>query len=397
MGLPLGGDDWVAPEIPWEIQIEILIRLPAKSLMRIYAVEFLAVIIDFSDRFSALESNHSSYQSSPINRYYCTAASTPRLYMSLMYTIPHESVLLSLSSSSNKDKSLHPELTMPGMGGRYMVVLRGLILQSVCNKARIHNPTTRQSITLPAVKSSIFVQGEPEKHVHYYFGHDPVLDQYKVVCIVTFFSGKYNKIITSEFWVLVLEAGGSWKRIEFDQPHLANKQGLCINGVLYYISRTLTIVTFDVRSEEFSTFQVPHSLADPLTLIRAGFIEYGGKPAIFDHTKLVPMGLVYLWVLEDGGKWSNKSLVLQPRQMRLFHKNSIPLIVHGTTQNGEVIMAPYQLLSPYYIFYYHVEKNDLRKVRIRGIPDPDYWFGKPHLGMYFRIMDKSESIMHLEI
>ncbi|CAA7035068.1 unnamed protein product [Microthlaspi erraticum] len=112
------------------------------------------------------------------------------------------------------------------------------------------------------------------------------------------------------------------------------------------------------------------------------------------------MGSVDLWVLllEDGGKWSTKSLVFQPCQRHLVGRY-MSLHVHGTTQHGEVILAPFKLVSPYYILYYDVQQNDLRKVGIRGIPD--HWFGKRDkvyttLSFYFSIMDTSESIMHLK-
>ncbi|KAG2316869.1 hypothetical protein Bca52824_019991 [Brassica carinata] len=40
--------------------------------------------------------------------------------------------------------------------------------------------------------------------------------------------------IISEYWVFVLEPGGFWKKVEYDdQPHLPERQGLCINGVIY--------------------------------------------------------------------------------------------------------------------------------------------------------------------
>lgn len=66
-----------------------------------------------------------------------------------------------------------------------MVILRCLILSLfVRRQACIYNPTTRQNVTLPAVKSNIFGQEEFSKNVLYFFGHDLVLDQYKVVCTV---------------------------------------------------------------------------------------------------------------------------------------------------------------------------------------------------------------------
>ncbi|EFH42755.1 hypothetical protein ARALYDRAFT_358451 [Arabidopsis lyrata subsp. lyrata] len=304
------GGDLVAPEITLDLQIEILTRLPAKSLMRFKCVSKLCSSLILSRYFSNC---------------YLTVASPlrppPRLYMSLVdhecsstkvCHNPRESVLLSLSSSSSFDQDL---TTMQGMGGRNMVILRGLILYIVCGKACIYNPTTRQSVTLPAIKFNIFIQGN-DHCVLYFLGHDPVLDQYKVVCNFVSSSSQDLDMINLEHWVFVLEVGDSWKRIDMFED---------------------IVVSFDVRSEEFNIIQAP--LVVSAYVGSLGFIEYGGKPAIFYHTSLKENGLVDLWVLENAGNWSMRSLSLQPSQLHLVD-NDIDLTVEGTSRNGEVILVP---------------------------------------------------------
>ncbi|EFH41067.1 predicted protein [Arabidopsis lyrata subsp. lyrata] len=381
------GDDWFASEIPLDLQIEILIRLPAKSLMRFKCVSKLwfslirsrcfsncylkvaspprpprlymslvdhiqcnSMEVCYNPRESVLLSLSSSSSTNAksfhqdlampgmggrnmmilrglilyiVCRKACIYNPTTRQCCNSMEVCynPCESVLLSLSSSSSTDaKSFHQDLTMPGMGGHNMMILRGLILYIVCRKACIYNPTTRQCVTLPAVKSNIFAQEDYRKSVLYFLGHDPVLDQYKVVCTVAVSSKRFKRI-TSEHWVFVLEPGGSWKRIEFDLPHCPARLGLCINGVIYFLASACMssdiLVSFDVMSEEFKWIQGPPvaSAFKPM-----GFIEYLGKPSVFDHSHLKRKGSVDLWVLEDAGKWSKKSLVLQPCQMHLVDK-----------------------------------------------------------------------------
>ncbi|CAF1921556.1 hypothetical protein HID58_095565 [Brassica napus] len=151
------------------------------------------------------------------------------------------------------------------------------------------------------------------------------------------------------------------------------------------------LTNFDVRSEQFNMIQVPKELSGLIRDNPIGFIEYGGKPAIFDQTYLIQMGKVDLWVLEDGGAWSTKSLVLQPCQMHLLNE-SIKLLVRGTTQTDEVILAPCKLFSNYYLLYYDLRKNDLRKFNV-GLTS-DHWFGKPYAD--YILFDKNESILHLE-
>ncbi|KAH0854784.1 LOW QUALITY PROTEIN: hypothetical protein HID58_039908 [Brassica napus] len=277
-----------------------------------------------------------------------------------------------MSSSSSAESSLEPDLTFPGMGGYRMVSLRGLIVFTICRKACIYNPATRQSLTLPTFKSNLFAQQEPYKHVHYFFGHDPVLDQYKIVCSVMIASS-FSEMLFSEFWVFVLEPGGFWKRTEYDaQAHLPTRQGLCINGVIYYLAfnhtRRYHVYCFDVRY--IRVIQAPHAV--PQFCTSFGFIEHGGKPAIFDYSysRITETGVSELWVLEvDGGIWSRKSLVLKLCQKHLVDDidHNKKLIVHGTGENNEVILA---LTCPCYLLYYDLMKNDVRKVNINRVTTP---------------------------
>nr|VDC93116.1 unnamed protein product [Brassica rapa] len=154
---------------------------------------------------------------------------------------------------------------MQGMGGHDMVVLRGLILYMVCGKACIYNPTTRQSVTLPVRPVIKFSQKVKccDESIIYYFGHDPVLDQYKILCIASTILTSINSL-TSEHWVYVLESGGFWKRIGFDcQPHIPTIGRLCISGVIYYLAYVslscYVLVSFDVRSEQFNIYEITQS------------------------------------------------------------------------------------------------------------------------------------------
>ncbi|CDY45864.1 BnaC02g22560D [Brassica napus] len=98
-----------------------------------------------------------------------------------------------------------------------------------------------------------------------------------------------------------------------------------------------------------------------------GLLEYGGKPTLFDQTNLKDKGVVALWSVEDAGskKWSCKSLVVQPSQLHLV--NTITFNVKGTTQNGKVLLIPKDFLFPFHILSYDIQKNDMRKIEIRGM------------------------------
>ncbi|CAH2064023.1 unnamed protein product [Thlaspi arvense] len=261
--------------------------------------------------------------------------------------------------------------------------------------ACVYNSTTGQHLTLPAVQPDIDAsKSKTRKDTRYYIGYDPVNDQYKLVCTIAISSGFYVDV-KSEHWVLLLEAGGgSWRKVvpveSSYHPHVPSKQvwSTSNGSVLHYTAwideYTCAVVSFDVRSEELTTIPVPEEDEEEATWKKKGLVEYGGEIAVFDHTSLEDEGLVDLWVLEDAGekKWSEKKrLVLQPCQRGLVTVDEgSELVVKGTTQDGKVIFAPLKMhSSQLYILFYDLQRNDLRKVEIKGVPplwsDKDCYFG----------------------
>ncbi|XP_056862552.1 F-box protein At2g40910-like isoform X2 [Raphanus sativus] len=328
-------------EIPLDLLVEILIRLPGKYLAR----------------FKCVSKQWSSLISSP---YFCERLLTitqrkQHLYMCLVDKDGQRALLsMSPTSPDNTCFVVDQDLSIPGMGGYYLNGLHGLMCFSMRKRTCIYNPTTGQRLTLPKIKPDIIA--EPDKLLN----------------------------LKTEHWVFVLEAGGSWKKVvpsENYRPHAPFVPGQSISGsVVYYLAwhnmYTYAIVSFDVRSEEFTTIIafVDDRYAIPAFEMRAELIKYGGKIAIFEYSYLRTEGTTTLRVLEDAEKkeWSTRSLVLQPCQMHLVQ--DIDLIVKGTTQDGKVILAPMDVHSGFYILSYDLQSNDLSKVETKGIPD--HWFEK---------------------
>ncbi|XP_010505848.1 PREDICTED: F-box/LRR-repeat protein At2g40920-like [Camelina sativa] len=380
-----------------DLVIEILMRLPTKSLMR-----FKCVSKEWSSLISC--------------RYFCNRLFTtltrrqPRLYMCLVDKAGHR-LLLSISSPDNTSfVVVDQDLSIPGMGGYFLNVVRALMCFSLGqNKACIYNPSTKQLLTLPPLKSDIKAErGQKKLHTQYYIGHDPVSDQYKLVCTVGI-SSLLPRLgnLRSEHWVFALEAGGSWKKVaplENYLHHAPAPLGRSTSGsVVRYIAwpdnYNCVVVSFDIRSELFTIIPVPREIFAgqdvPAVTMRADLIEYGGKIAIFHHTYLKDEGSADVWVFEDVGKkkneWSKKTLFLQTCQRHLVQDTE--LMVRGTTQDGKVILAPVEMHSRFYILYYDLESNDLTKVEIKGVPLP--WL---HKKCYFDLnyMGDSESFIYLE-
>ncbi|AEC09899.1 F-box and associated interaction domains-containing protein [Arabidopsis thaliana] len=378
-------------EIPPDLMIEILIRLPTKSFMRFKCV---------SKQWSPLISG----------RYFCNRLFTcvtrqqqqqPRLYMCLVAK-DKQCVLLSSTSPDNTCFVLvDQDLSIPGY---FFASVPGLLCFQFGTKACIYNPSTKQLLTLPSVKSDITAQQGQLKTTQYYIGRDPVNDQYKLVCTILIYSKLFANM-SSEHWVFTLELGGSWKKVVplgNYHPHAPATAGRSIDGVVHYLAWVdlykCAVVSFNIRSEEVTTFLLPRKIWDvpvPALMMKADLIEYDGKLAIFSHSYLKDEGLVELWVLKDAAgkkKWSNMILVLQPCQRHLVH--GIDLIVKGTTQDGKVILSPLEMRSQFYILCYDVQNNDLRKVEITGVPR--LWLHK-ECNFDLKFMDESESFIYLEI
>ncbi|CAN8245090.1 unnamed protein product [Cochlearia groenlandica] len=389
-----------ALEISQDILIEILIRLPSKSIVRFKCVSKLWSQSLFNSRYFC-------------NRFLVVASSQqqPRIYMSLHdvddYT---KSMLLSTSLSSSSSLSspmtcleFNHNINIPEMGGYDMHIIRGLICFTGLKKAQIYNPCTRQLVTLPNIELySDILAKENIYSILYYPCHDLVNDKYKVLCTITAKShiNLPTTTIRSERWVLVLEAGSSWKRIAKDDlyPHHIPRWPLRnMNGVLYYSALidiyTLVLVSFDIRSENFDMVQVP---CKPGNLVGRIIIpiEYNGKIAIVEFFRL---GIVELLIVEDWSnrEWSRKNLVMQPSQSHLFI--GYKWKVKSSTLKNKVMFLPQSFISPFYFISYDLQTNDLTKVEIKGIPD-DWFSNNPNNTKYFDmvLMDQTQGIMYLE-
>ncbi|CAH8304170.1 unnamed protein product [Eruca vesicaria subsp. sativa] len=109
----------------------------------------------------------------------------------------------------------------------------------------------------------------PQYFTHFFIGHDPVGDQYKILCVITGLpcqeeleedeQVELESIPESmtEHWVFALEAGGSWKRVAKDfHTHYPSPIQVTMNEFLYYLTwddlHTCDLVSFNIRSEELS-------------------------------------------------------------------------------------------------------------------------------------------------
>ncbi|CAH2038802.1 unnamed protein product [Thlaspi arvense] len=316
-------------DIPLELTVDILKKLPAKSLVRFRCV---------SKQWLSIISRRRGFIDSIVTR---SSTQPPRdAHLIFENIFSHRDVeccmVLSSSSRSPEEKSL---LSIPE--GTYDYV-RGLILSwsDYLNRAVIYNPTTRQCLKLP------------EKEVRgggsCYLGYDPLENEYKVLFI---------PIGSMEQACRVFTLGAKqWRTIQGVASHGPLFGAVCIDGFIYYIAKAhdceyaflYQLMSFDVRSEKFYRVDAPETLKDHASAL----IDYQGKLGFVCCKKGME-----IWVVDDKqSSWSRLFFY----EMRGFQDWR----VSGVTRRGEIVFTSwmYVYLDILCVFYYDPKQNSVRDV-----------------------------------
>ncbi|CAF2136395.1 BnaA08g00020D [Brassica napus] len=229
--------------VPLDLQIEILNRLPAKSLVRFMVV---------SNSWQEIIRSHTFIRSFPFRS--ILTQSQPLRFLLALHDKDDQTGRLSCSFFSSSS-SLSPSSTSISTTFlskikfplRCRASYRSYYVNGLMNMGEIIcNPCTGKTISLPRDKRPAFSTR--------FFGYDPVNNQYKVLCITP------HRLSTQhDFQVFTLGAKPkSWRFIDCDIPHRTWSNGLCIDGSVYYIAYTgavtMSLMRFDLNSEKFDIF-----------------------------------------------------------------------------------------------------------------------------------------------
>ncbi|XP_010431728.1 PREDICTED: F-box protein At1g30790-like [Camelina sativa] len=356
--------------IPDDMTLEILGRLPGKSLMKFqYLSKFWFSIIR-SQRFI------DSFFSRSLNR-------GPRLLITfkngeLISRNTQKRLFFFSASREGEQKSsstLVANLDMTIASTVNYCYTRGTLVHGfLCcshqGRFLICNPTTRQIVTLPE-------PGDNNKLTFKYLGYEPVDDQYKALCMM-FSRGDFGDV---EHKVLTLRRGDtknlSWREIKDNtEPYGPSTKGICIDGIVYYgatrpNNRDKVIVCFDVRFEKISLINPPFN--EEMWDHGADLMNYKGKLAFVGLADdFYNNQMIILWILDNVEKHEWSKITCQLRGSGLCHSKIRSYSFTGSSKTGEIILAP-QLLSrklePFYILYYNVTSQGIRRVRLEGIAD----------------------------
>ncbi|XP_023644416.1 putative F-box protein At1g32660 [Capsella rubella] len=340
--------------LPLDLKMAILTRLPAKSLMKLRCVSKTWSSIIRSRGFIDTFFSNSSKQSRFLVALSNGAFTEPEEKLTFFFTFSHDEGEKEQSSSS-----LVPsfEMAIPTTFSDYSHSLssfHGILVVKSDSCTMMCNPSMEQVVKIPGGLIN-------------FVGYDPIDDQYKAL-----------RIGYLEHKVLTLGCGQEWRAIEDTPlPYRPTSPNICINGFLYYAAfftqtKDTAFARFDVRSEKLSFISTPKAVVQWGK--ESVYLEYKGKLASIVRNPYSRISSFDLWILEDAEKaeWSKQTCVFPSSVWDDVECGEISF--PGTNKAGEIIMAPKKLsrnVRPFYIFYYNVETQNVRRVRLLGIGDSE--------------------------
>ncbi|KAL0719798.1 hypothetical protein Bca4012_069122 [Brassica carinata] len=314
--------------IPTDLIIEILSRLPEKSVARFSCV-------------SKLWTSITSDPSFPRPRLLLCFQKHDDLFVS---SIPQHTQKNSNCSSYSSSLSFYhhhhkTKLPVNFLHCTCTESVHGLICFEL-KKPIVWNPSTRSFIRLPAIPEPC----KDWKKSTLLLGYDPVEGKHKVVCVPY----KRNCYVCRVF--TLGSSKESWRTVRANRQHrpASDAHGRCIEGVIYYIANYGKVVmSFDVRSEKFDMIKLPTRYCQDL-------ITYKGRLACFDH-----WDRRRFWILEDAQKhiWLGQDFLssLVDRSFKLT----------GFTHAGEFIYVPERDRQLFYILLCDPVRNSWRRLEFK--------------------------------
>ncbi|XP_027121652.1 F-box/kelch-repeat protein At3g06240-like isoform X2 [Coffea arabica] len=251
----------LAPNIPEELTVDILLRLPAKSIGKfsIYTLTF-------------------------------TTADKPG----------SEAVLEKLTLSENiLENPSSKYASIVGSCNGLVLVLGFRRELGLRDTMYLINPTTMEVVKLaasPLVRKAVLIGGA--------LGYDSSNDDYKIVT-VSCDDSTGNETSVDVFSL----RSGSWKRINSLPYHLNFCSWVFLNGAIHWLacsdsdSEDYSVIAFDLTSEKFDPVPIPRGEFDPIKLV-----DLGGCLAIVVKQTYHQMDI---WVMQEygiGQSWTKFSV-----------------------------------------------------------------------------------------
>lgn len=293
------------PNLPDDVIVEILLRLPVKTLLRFKSVCKLWRALIGSERFIKQQYTWESNQERLLIRHY---RPDEERYAYALY--------------SDKMLSAYEEpdhLQIPPSVASLMGPLNGVFcLISISGHMALLNPAMRQFRRLPSVPQN------RQPHLSSYddllgFGVDPLTGDYKIVSIQYFWNEEMDAPHFPSLVSVYSSGTDSWRH--FEDVDLVNSsrcayRSLCntfLKGVYYWLTEfnesDVAILAFDICSEKFREIQVP----DCIKSKEGDLALYGDSVALLSCDVDRVDKCVDIWLMDQDGCWT-KSLTVGPFQ-----------------------------------------------------------------------------------
>uniref|UniRef100_A0A5B7BWI3 F-box domain-containing protein n=1 Tax=Davidia involucrata TaxID=16924 RepID=A0A5B7BWI3_DAVIN len=298
-------------QLPQDVVIEILSRLPVKSLMRFSCVCKNWYALIRNPNFITKHHNHHHHSSARLFVYHYN-------YSTENYAFAHfPDETLANAPLVYQD---HDDLQMSR--NLYSVIgpFNGLIcLFNGGDRLALWNPATREFRPLPIAHHNLPPHFNTFSH-NFGFGLDLVTNDYKLVWIRVLCNDELDYIYDPTPVALYTLATGSWRHLEVVLPPISSLDvydSLCntyLNGIYYWATQSslngnYMILTFDMGNEIFGELPGPPD-------VQCGELAmYNGSIAMLVYDSLEVEKYFDIWVMkeEEEGCWT-KQLTIGPLQ-----------------------------------------------------------------------------------
>ncbi|KAL0719939.1 hypothetical protein Bca4012_069263 [Brassica carinata] len=347
--------------LPPELNVEILMKLPPKSIARLrFASKHLSTII-LDKEFTKLYMTRSSAQPRHLISVHRGGSN---MQMHRFHSLSQDHPLPSNYEivSYKLDPNLPYVFTPP---------VRGLICGRDGTKMMVGNPSTGQFVSLPRIKTR-------RQEILSVFGYDPINDLYKVLCMTVVAKRSnmsrvgnvvsWEDIVSEEHQVITLGAKEKWRMVECKYPHrhYLGYQGIYKDGFVYYLAsynKKRSLMSFDLSSEDFNVTNLPE---DKMLQQFGELVNHAGKLTIASQAY---SSTIDLWVLEDANKevWSKAAVVVPPVTDIFGTFHSVGLM--GILGTGEMIFAPHTSRILFFFVCYDPKSKNVREIVMNGVVD----------------------------
>ncbi|XP_059670633.1 putative F-box protein At3g10430 [Cornus florida] len=335
--------------VPEDVTVEILSRLPVKSLMRFGGVcRYWYTII----RNSSFITKHHDHHNNNVH------------LLVQYYNFDTEKFAFSLFPDENLDSVplLYHELDELQMSRDPLYVL-GPVNGILClfnggDHVALWNPTLRDFRLLPKLQEN----SPPYFTINwdsFAFGLDPLTKNYKVVWIRYFWDDRIDTLYFPPIVAVYTLWTNSWKMIEIDlplnQPIDSTFNDGFINGTYYWMtsdnSDMYMIISFEMGNETFGMIRLP---LDFPKLPWEGLTVYNDSLIVILYHPPMEEKYFEIWRMEKEGLW-NKQLTIGP-----FLDIDRPL---GLWKNGELFLESEKTQQ---LLLYNINTQETKVLGPRG-------------------------------